>query len=294
MSTICRVLLLVLALSVSTGVYAQPKPRWVKKGVKELNANRTNDTYSFEIFHVENPDQGLLVLDKFAPFINYVHETYNVPMETPMVLDSVPDPNNGRMSYTLTFDSPQGPTTVYGQLVDQFTQLDDFVQNKFEYHWYQLFAISNPGVAQPQFDDFTVTRHYNAGKAVAMSIIPGLGQIYKGQNVKGWIFLGTEVALVGTLIYSVERYNWYKHHRNKPGDLHNPKTTFRELMIFSAIAAGGLYVYNLFDAGLCKIAPRVEISRPNTYNATLSLSPMIAPDVISGGLNVGLGVDFTF
>lgn len=294
MSKVCRVLLLLIAVCIATGAYAQPKPRWVKKGVKELNNSRTNDSYSFEIFHVENPDQGLLVLDKFAPFINYVHETYNVPMDVPMVLDSVPDPANGRMSYTLTFDSPEGPTTVYGQLVDQFTQLDDFVQNKFEYHWYQLFAISNPGVTQPQFDDFTVTRHYNAAKATAWSLIPGMGQIYKNQNVKGWIFFGTEIALVGTLIYSVERYKHFRDKQKLDDNYHNEKWTARELMIFSAIAAGGLYVYNLFDAALCRIAPRVEISRPNSYNAQLSLMPMVTPDVISGGINVGLGVDFSF
>lgn len=146
----------------------------------------------------------------------------------------------------------------------------------------------------PQFDDFTVTRHYNAAKATALSIIPGLGQIYKKQNVKGWIFMGTEVALIGTLIYSCERYNWHKKHRDKVDWLHNPLTTFKQLRAFTAIAAGGLWIYNIFDAAFCKIAPRVEISRPNSYNTQFSFVPMITPDMISGGINVGLGMNIDF
>lgn len=292
------VLLLVMAIgvTVSTGAYAQAKPRWVKKGVKELNDKRYNDTYHLQIFHQENADESVLYLDRFAPLVSYIDSAYNVPDNAVMYLDSIPDPVNGHTTYTLTFDNGSHEETVYAQLIDQFTRLDDFVLNHFEYNHYQLFAISNPGVTRPEFDDFVVTRHYNAAQATAMSIIPGLGQIYKGQNVKGWIFMATDLALVGTLVASVDRYRHYKHLRDTTGKptWHNEIQTWREFMVFSAIGAAGLYVYNLFDAALCPITRRVEIHRPNTYNADITFAPVIAPDFFGRGLNVGLGMNINF
>lgn len=295
-SKMCRLILLLLALALSTGVYAQSKPRWVKKGVKELNNQRLNDTYQFRIFHMEHPDEGVLVLDRFAPLISYVDSAYNLPANTPMTLDSIADASNGRTTYTLSFNDAGRPRTVYAQRVDQFTQLDDFVLNHFEYNYYQLYAISEPGVDKPQFDDFTVTRSYNKAKATLWSIIPGMGQVYKGQNVKGWIFFSTDIALWGVFAMSVNRYHHYKDLRDKTGspDWHNEITTFKELRAFSLIAAAGLWVYNIFDAAFCPISRRVEISRPNTYNASFSWQPVVTPDPISGSFNVGLGLDFTF
>lgn len=306
--SICRMLLLLAAVSFSAGAFAQDqnfsssKPRWVKKGekgIKSLNDHRLNDTYRFKMFHLENADEGVIWIDRFAPLVEYIYnkEGYGVPQGAMMVLDSIADPSNGRMTYTLTFANPAGdPQTVYAQLIDQYTELDDFVTNHFEYNHYQLFAISEPGVINPQFDEFTVTNHFNRAKATAMSLFPGLGQIYKGQNVKGWIFMATDIALVGTLIYSVDRYKFYKNKRKETGiqNYHNNVQTFREFMVFSAIAAGGLYVYNLFDAALCHIPNRVEISRPQGgYNAELSITPTFAPD-FTGNLNVGLGLTLSF
>ena len=291
---LCRMLFVLICLCISTGAYADSKPLWVKKGISELNKQRLNDTYSFKLFHTVDADKRVIELSRFRALQEYVDSAYNVSVAD-MRLDSIPG-NNGRTTYTVSFDKNGQRQTVYAQLVDQYTRLEEFVTNKFEYNYYQLFAISNPGVTVPEFDDFTLTTNFNRGQAVARSLIPGLGQIYKGQKVKGYIFMGTEALLIAGIIYSNDRYHHYKDLYNKTGDrnYHNNKTTFRELLTFCSIAAGGLYIYNLFDAALCHIPRRVEISQAGRPNASLSWSPVILPDASGKGLGFGVGLDFNF
>lgn len=294
-SKICGLLLVLACLCFSTGAYAKAKPRWVSKGIKELNAQRTNDTYTFHVLNSENGDDGVLVLDRFIPLEEYVESVYDVPRST-MTLDSIPGVNGQRTTYTISFDNNGSREVVYAQRVDDYTQLEDFVDNSFIYHFYQLYAISNPGVTAPQFDDFSISRYYNAGVATALSIIPGMGQIYKKQNLKGWIFFATDIALFGTLVFSeIERHHYQnKRTTDKNPNWHNEITTFKELSLFTAIGGVALWVYNIFDAAFCPIAPRVEVHRPNSPAIQMSFNPYIAPDYFGGGMNVGLGFQMNF
>lgn len=289
---LCRMLFVLICLCISTGAYAESKPMWVKKGVSELNKKRLNDTYSFKLFNTIDTDKRVIELSRFRALQEYVDSAYNVSVAD-MTLDSIPG-NNGRTTYTVSFNKNGVPTTVYAQLVDQYTRLEEFVTNQYEYNYYQLFAISEPGVTVPQFDDFTLTTSFNRGQAVARSLIPGLGQIYKGQEVKGYIFMGTEALLIAGIIYSNDRYHYYRDLEKKKGISHNNKRTFSDLLTFCSIAAGGLYIYNLFDAAFCKIPRRVEISRANQPNAELTFSPVIMPDFAGKGLSYGVGLNFNF
>ena len=42
----------------------------------------------------------------------------------------------------------------------------------------------------------TMTTQQNPGKALLLSLIPGLGQIYNKQKAKGYIFLGVTLAFI--------------------------------------------------------------------------------------------------
>ena len=286
-------LLTILMLGSSAYCYGSPKPRWVKKGEKRieaLNKLRSNDSYSFHMFHTENADERFLQLDHFKPLYEYVANTYDVH-NSPLALDTLPNPINDRTTYTVSFDKDGEKKVVYAQLVDNYTRLEDYVDNTFEYNLYELYAISEPGVTAPQFDEFSMSRWYNPGKATAMSIIPGLGQIYKDQKLKGFIFMGTEALLIAGIIYSNHMYHHYvKINDNSPSYFGNQMTTFKELRTFCIIGAAGLYVYNLFDAAFCKVAPFVKVERKNNTTASLKLAPTFDP--VWG--SVGVGLQYTF
>ena len=46
---------------------AEPLPRWVKKGVTELDKKRTNRSYGFHIFHEEDQNKTIFELNRFKP-----------------------------------------------------------------------------------------------------------------------------------------------------------------------------------------------------------------------------------
>lgn len=292
-----KVLLLFVLCTVSTAtVNAEPTPRWISKGVNELDKKRTNDTYSFHIFHTWDADRAVIDLNRFKPLVEYVESTYNVARDG-VVLDSIAATGNNPVTYTLTFDRDGMPTTVYAQCVDSYEKFDEFADGYFEFDYWQLYAISEPNVT-PQFDDFKITRKYNAAPA-AMSLIPGVGQIYKGQKTKGYVIMGTEAFLIGGIIYSFVEYNHFKDIANtcplgeKPS-YDSKALTFKQLGIFCASAAGALYVYNLLDAAFCKGARRVEVKRKNAPNMELTFSPYVAPDLSGNGVGVGMGVSVRF
>lgn len=291
LTKIGRVLMLVAALSISMGALAQGKPRWVSKGVKELNAKRISDTYTFQMFQEESSEEGILTIDRFRPLENYVASVYGVNPYT-IDLDSIEASGTSPKLYTLTFDNGGRPHTVYAQEVDTYKRLEDYVDNTFKMNYYQLFAVTNPDVNTPAFDKFTISRRYNAGKATAMSLIPGLGQLYKGQTVKGALFMSVDVALFGLLAFSEIQRHHYKDKQNSDHSplWHNQINTYKELSIFCAIAAPALYLYNIFDAALCPVAPHVEISRNNAPAANLTFVPTYDPRFMSFG--VGMNVTF--
>lgn len=244
----------------------------------------------FHIFQTENENPAVVELDHLRPLYEYVQETYNLS-NTRMVMDSIPGYGENPTIYRVAFNKDGEKKVVYAELVDKYSRLEDYVDNSFEYNLYQLFAISEPGVEKPDFDQFTMSRRFDPGKSLALSIIPGLGQIYKGQNLKGWIFMGSEALLIGGIIYSNDRYKHYVKLHNETGDyLGQQRQTFKDLRTFCIIAGAGLYVYNLCDAFFCKVAPYVSIKQSKSPDARLTFTPTFNPEVMAYG--VGLNLNF--
>ena len=63
---------IIFSFAMSLTVDAKPKPRWVRKGVKELNNHRSNTTYEFHIFEVKDNNQPRFEWNQFSPLLNYI------------------------------------------------------------------------------------------------------------------------------------------------------------------------------------------------------------------------------
>lgn len=267
---------------------AEPTPRWVSKGVKELNKKRTNDSYGFHIFHSVDADQRVFEWDRFKPLLDYVDSTYSVKREE-IFVDSIPANGALPTTYMLRFNKNGEDQTVYAQLVDQCMKFEDYADNYFEYNLYQLYAISEPGVTEPDFDKFSLKRKYGP-EPVLMSIIPGLGQIYKGEKAKGYSFMAIEAAMIGTIIFSTTQVHRWMSLGHRHPDVYtyyrSKALTFRQLRAFCCIAGGGLYIYNLFDAAFAKGARYVEIKRNNQPNVMMSFAPVFDPYMLGVGVNI--------
>ena len=282
-------LFFIVANTRSATIYAEPTPRWVKKGVKELDKKRSNDTYSFHIFHEEDQNKSLFELNRFKPLLDYVDNTYGVS-QPEILVDSIPADGILPKRYTLNFQKDGNMKTVEAILVDSYSKMTDYADNTSDYNFWELYAISNPGMT-PEFDNFSLSRSYGA-KPVFMSIIPGLGQIYKGQTAKGYSFLGIEAAMVASIVSASNRvHHWVGYANRYPqfyDNYQSKATTFRQWRMFCYITGGALYIYNLFDAAISKGARYVEIKRNHAPNMQFSFTPVFSPDMLGLGINISL------
>lgn len=268
-----------------------PKPLWAIKGVKHLNDHRINKDYEFVAFHHELTDQNIIPDDSIAILRLNMAEYFNVNPDQ-ISIESIDDTNLSRLTYIISFPSidKEEITRVYVQPVDSYQKYNNNIDGSFDYKLDELYAISEKDVT-PHFDNFKLTRSYGV-KPVFMSLIPGLGQIYKGQPVKGYSLLGAEVVLCSTIaVGELNRSYYLKKARKNQGNYESWKSKasfYRSLRDIGIVLASATYLYNLIDAAFVKGAPRILISRQNSYPADIVFTPVASPD------HIGLGLSLTF
>lgn len=294
MKTIARLLtLFALILLTSVAATAQDKPRWVLKGVDDLQKERSNDSYNFRSFETFGPEIDPLRQERFNPLVGYLARTFGADSASakvtlisgngsmPSTLNEAEGDKNVQAEYCVTFSAPS-PMTFYARLVDEYVSFDENDDDmSYDYTLYQLFAVSSGSNGmKPEFDNFSYTRKYNA-TAVARSIVPGLGQMYKGQKTKGWIIIGGEAAFVGMAIYAAVRANNYSDDAKNAEDAIAPSyrsksRSWKQVRDVAIAGACGLYVYNLIDAAVSKGARQVVVSKPD--GTRLALNPGLIAD----------------
>ncbi len=168
-------------------------------------------------------------------------------------------------------------------------EIDDYwVRRRGVYHIDILYTVTNTNVYGGSYDDdISITAKY--GAAGLLSVIPGLGQIYKGSNFKGSCIIIGEVAAVGGLILCEStRASYIKKMKEQPkyASEYNSRAdkwaTGRNICIGAAAA---IYVYNLIDAFASTGAKRVVVN-PQKYNLSLY------PYTDTNSMGVGLTLNF--
>ncbi len=142
-------------------------------------------------------------------------------------------------------------------------------------------------VDNPVFDRFDKTTSYGV-KPVFMSVVPGLGQWYKGSKIKGiGMFAAEALAIGGVVLCENERSNNISKIKDQPKyakEYKNKATNWETgRNIFIGVAAG-IWIYNLIDAAVAKGARRVIVRRAD--GGDLSVRPKVLPD--------GAGVSFAY
>lgn len=169
------------------------------------------------------------------------------------------------------------------RVIDEYWESSDS-----EYKIHILYTVADKNIYGGSYDDeITVTAKY--GTAGLLSIIPGVGQFYKGANIKGAsIVAGEAIAVAGILLCENTRASYYKKMMEQPkyASIYNSRMdsweTARNLCIG---VAGVIYVVNLIDALATKGAKRVVV-RNNNINLSLH------PYANTYGSGVGLALIF--
>ena len=157
--------------------------------------------------------------------------------------------------------------------VDEYSELDRNTIGATKYKVWQLYVIDCPWANEIKLNYSTKYSFKDAGWR--SSIVPGWGQFYKKQYVKGALFLGTEVTCIATTMYFQNRYDYNLKQKSQTHILDLQKEysnrahkqlLYRNISIGACVA---LWVWNVLDATLMDGRPRyVENNFDLTFNST--------------------------
>ena len=112
----------------------------------------------------------------------------------------------------------------------------------------------------------------------ARVFVPGMAQIYKGQKVKGGLFIGGEILFIGGIAASFGMSSYYKNKRNSTHDSATKQsyTDWANSAYYAGWAfvgaAAALYIANIIDGAVSKGEPFIEAD-----GKKLSFMPVATP-----------------
>ena len=249
------------------------KPQWVQKGEEFMNKKRTNQTYVFKVFHSSDPDLNRAIEKQMDPLLDYVRDTWKADPET-FVLDSLVAEDGVPPTLRVSFRDSSGQRgAILARRADMWLNFEDFASNEYEFEFYQLFAVSANRDGIVEFDDFQPT---TVGKtpSVLFGLIPGAGQIYKGDVRKGLILIGGELAFGAAALVFQQQMNKNQHHVDA-GDFpleswESKVAGFKLVRNISFGAMAGIWLFCIFDAYAAESLPRVLVKDADKQ---LSITP---------------------
>lgn len=165
--------------------------------------------------------------------------------------------------------------------VDEYSELDKNSSSSIKYKVWQLYVIDCPWASQINLQYSTQYGFSTAGWRSL--IIPGWGQFYKKQYVKGVAFLGGELVGIATSMYFQNRYN-YNTKRSMETPILDLQIAYtnraHKQQLYRNISIGAcaaVWVLNVLDATLLEGRPRYiesnfDFALNSTYNNELLLS----------------------
>lgn len=282
LSTIC----LFIWACASTTCYAQ-KPKWIGNTPQELN-----HTYKFvEVVSTgstlesarHNAKEGLEDDTQLQEGIRIYRKTKdNTTIDKSRV-------NGGSLQETKK-QHIEIETTVDGEKYQlQAVKVDEYPSNSngiITLHTLYMVALCD----DPVFDRTYLTTSYGATPA-AMSIIPGLGQWYKGSKVKGVsLFAAEAIAVAGIIVCDNQKASYIKKAKEQPKfvkEYSSKADNWETGRNISIGVAAGIWVYNMIDAIVAKGARRVVVKRAD--GSGLSMTPFAMPE---GGVGVSFAYRF--
>ncbi|MBO5085566.1 MAG: hypothetical protein J6C18_11950 [Bacteroidaceae bacterium] len=277
-------LLFPLGLTYAQTLSDKFKPQWV---TSFEDIDKHNPTYEYKVIVNEGPDLNRLRNDKLVHLGSYLKSTNQIDGTIDKIVESENSNVSGdkyRSSHKLSFSTKTSVEEFDCMMIDDYWEQFVVPGLGMQYRYYTLFAVSTPGQGTTIFDEFTTTTQYGVHGLWRSAIVPGWGQFYKRDKLKGGIFLGGTVALAGGIVFTEnQRANYFK----KITKTHSAElkrayatrsdhfATGRNICIGAVVA---LYVYNLVDAVVAPGARRVVVHPKGESRYNYALSPTIMSD----------------
>lgn len=262
------------------------KPKWVTHSLPEPKCN----SYFFLRTHGEGKS---LIEAKQMAFIELTHK---IESERGIKIST-----NVKVEEIITENEKNGDDYEYQQVIGLditedgqeikivCREIDDYwVKSSNKYQVDVLYTVTNQFACGGSYDDEIIvsSKYPEAG---FFSLIPSVGQFYKGSKVKGSLILSSEILAVGgILLCENTRASYIKKMQEQPqyASQYNSRAdawqTGRNICIGAAAA---IYVCNLIDAFVATGAKRVKVEKKHTSFA-------MVPYIDNQAMGVGLQIKF--
>lgn len=260
------------------------KPKWLTQAIPESQSN----SYVFVKSHGEGSS---LVEAKQMAFVAMTRKleierglTVNAHLHAEENMRQTQSESETEYKQEITLDVTENGRKL--EIVCR--EIDDYwVERDGEYWVDVLYAVVDKNSYGGSYDDdIVVTTRY--GAAGLLSIVPSVGQFYKGSMVKGSLILAGEIVAVGGIVLCENtRASYIKKMYEQPkyaseyNSLADSWKTGRNICIGVAAA---VYVYNLIDALTTNGAKRVIVKD--------KLRLVAAPYADNNSFGVGLALNF--
>ena len=263
------------------------KPSWVTKGEASLNAQRSNESYYFKSIVSEGSDLQVLKSSGINALADFVGKRNQITGKavTEMYNKSDGSSFESDETFRMVFGNDFETGVFYAILIDEYWE-----HLGGNYRYYALYAVSEDG-NNPTFDRTEVSRNYGITPAF-MSIIPGVGQLYKGSKTKGLCMLGGGVLGAAAIVYCEScRSAYVAKQLEQPKYAKTYKTRADNFAMgrnVAIAATGALIVYSIVDAAVAPGATRVKVCKDESLN--IRPTALVLPD----GMGIGASLAFTF
>ncbi|PXV58815.1 hypothetical protein CLV62_14427 [Dysgonomonas alginatilytica] len=253
------------------------KPDWL---VNNLPVPTNNSFYyqrvQAEAISLDNARQAA-----FKQLVNYIDQTNNVKITGDIVTRSSSQKNNTGINesinneYIYTYKIESEIMQLRFRKIDEYWELIKSAEGHQLYRYHSLYAISN-NFENTNFDNVSFTYKYGGHALWRSAIVPGYGQIYKGNVTKGVCIIGGEVLFIGGIIFTENSRANYRRKAKETYDINKIRTytdkadnyeTARNIFIGGAVA---LYIYNLIDAVATNGRKKTLVSKNIHFSPTVT------------------------
>ena len=239
------------------------EPRWVKHTPKAQNPNIAYRTVQVYVDRLDEMPQKSL-----EELTNYLPQEWNIRRFEGRQVAEYAD--TGSQIHVIKEGSPD-EVPLRCELVDSYWELVQ-MGRKNMYRCYVLYQMKRPDSVNP-VERVRLTDKYGFGP-VALSVIPGAGQMYKGSYLKGGLIMGASALCAGGIVLCETTKAGYTSLANKEHNAKNKATYTTKsnnwatgsYICIGALAA--LWIYNLIDAGVAPGARHTVVD--NSYRPAYS------------------------
>lgn len=209
---------------------------------------------SFE-YQIAEGEHQILEQAKHSCLLNlstYLQQSRNIQAvgTAKIEVDNKNGQNSESESYHFSYDIQGDKLRINSRKYDEYWEYIAYPNGERVYRCYTLFGVAKSEMAS--FDRLTFSRKYGARGMVRSLVVPGWGQLYKGNTLKGSCILGGEVVLIGGIIVAEnQRSSYTKKMHEDPKHLKSYNTKADNWSNIRNVCIGGaaaLYIYNLVDA----------------------------------------------